>query len=285
MANMLWAARNYATEIGAVFSGGDWVSTLPLANLANKQPTKYARSTDLDKANTQFDLDCGSELPISFISLRRHNLSQNGKWQIRLSNESDFSTLEYDSGWVDIWPAVSAFGIGLWGEFQWGGKLPESEVSTYGIASYDVFGTAIRARYLRIELDDTGNDDGYLQAGVLFVGPGWTPSINMSYGWTIEQIDNSTITRSRGGQSYVNQQPIIRRLVVSFDYLPEAEIYGNIFEIARKGRSLPVIAMPDPDNTDQLHRQVVYGHLTGDIKIINPDFKIYSAELVVEEII
>ena len=93
------------------------------------------------------------------------------------------------------------------------------------------------ARYLRLELEDPSNPDGYLQAGRLVAGPAWQPRVNLQYGWSIEQVDDSRTVRSRGGQSYVDVQPKYRRLRFGFDFLERDEVFGHAYELERRLRN------------------------------------------------
>jgi transposase len=93
--------------------------------------------------------------------------------------------------WRDMWPEITPFGQGLWGEFVWGGKLDLEDAGTYGIGAYHVLPTPVFARHVRIELDDQDNPDGYLEAGRLIISPAWQPTRNLTYGWTLRHIDES----------------------------------------------------------------------------------------------
>ena len=284
MANLIIAARNRADD--GTLSGGSWSATLPLANLQDRQLTRVARSADTQPASTTMDVDLGAAKTISLVALLRHNLTQAGRWRVRISNASDFATVEYDSGWRDIWPAVTPFGQGLWGEFQWGGKLDGAEARTYGIGAYDVLAAPVFARHLRLELDDQGNPDGYLQAGRLVVSPAWRPSRNLSYGWELGHVDESRRVRSRGGQLYVDPAPKRRRLAFVIEHLSEDEMFGRAYELDRdKGVAGDVLVIVDPGNLAHLHRQAIYGALAETTPIANPAFDRFTKRFVIEELV
>ena len=284
MANSLTVYRNYADS--GTLSSGTWSSTLPLSNLADRQLSKTARSQSLSTTATQFGLDFGSIETVKFVGALRHNLTQDGQWRIRLSTASDFATTEHDTGWQDIWPSIIPFGVGLWGEYYWGGKVDPAEASTYGIAAYEVIASPVRVRYMRIELDDAANPDGYLEAGRLIVAPAWEPTINLQYNWSLEQVDESRIVRSRGGQAYVDSKPKFRRLKFTLSDLQRDEMLGNAYELERlKGKGGDVLIMVDPDDAQHIHRQTVYGHLADTSAITNPYSTRFSKEFTIEELI
>ena len=284
MSNLIIAARNRAD--GGILSGGSWTATLPLANLQDRQVTKVARTTDTALASTQADADLGQQRTVSLVAFLRHNLTQSGRWRIRLSDVADFVTILYDTGWQDIWPEITPFGQDLWGEFVWGGKLDPDEAQGYGISAYHVLATSVFARHVRVELDDQGNPDGYLEAGRLIVSPSWQPSRNLAYGWTLRHVDESRRVRSRGGQLYVDVAPKRRRLEFTIPYLDEDEMFSRAYELDRdKGVGGDVLVIVDPEKAAHLHRQAIYGALEETTAIENPSFKRYAKRFVIEELI
>jgi hypothetical protein len=284
MGNILIAARNRADA--GTLSAGSWVSTLPLANLQDRQLTRVARSTDTALANTWLYLDLGAGRTVSLLALLRHNLTQGGRWRFRLSDVADFATSLFDTGWHDIWPEITPFGQDLWGEFVWGGKLDPSEAKTYGISAYHVLTTPVFARYVRLELDDQDNASGYLEAGRLIVSPAWQPSRNLTYGWELQHVDESRTVRSRGGQLYVDSAQRRRRLSFAINHLGEDEMLGRAYELDReKGIAGDVLAIVDPDKPRHLHRLAIYGTLGETTPIVNPHFERYSKRFVIEELV
>ncbi len=283
MGTLMLASRKQV--VAAVFSGGAWTAALPAENLADRQPSKVARSATSDPGDTVVDLDFGTAGPVRLVALIRHNLTQSGRWRLRLS-AGPFDAPAYDSGWTAIWPAVTPFGVGVWGEFHWGGRLSAGEAATYGIAAIHVLAVPVIARHLRLELADPGHPDGYLQAGRLVAGPAWEPRVNLQYGWSIEQVDDSRTVRSRGGQRYVDVQPKYRRLRFGFDYLERDEVFGQAYELERlKGVGGDLMVMVDPDDLQHRHRHTVYGVLTETAPIGNPVHGRFAKTFTLEELL
>jgi hypothetical protein len=284
MGQVLIAYRNNFDT--ATVSGGSWSAELPIENLAARQPSLVARSTNADPADTRFIADFGDPKPVSFLALLRHNLTQNGRWRVTLSQDAAFEDVVHDSGVIDIWPTIQPFGQGLWGEFNWGGRLLADEAVTYGIAAFELIAQPVIARFVLIELIDPQNPSGYLEAGRLLVGPAWRPSINLQYGWSIEQVDTSRRVKSRGGQTYVDVQPKYRRLRFSIDYLERDEMFGNAYEMERlKGTGGDLFVMIDPDDPIHRHRHSVYGVLQDNTPILNPIHNRYSKSFTIEELL
>lgn len=284
MGTVLIAYRNEVDV--ATFSGGVWAAGLPVENLADPQPTRVARTNSADPVETTTTLDFGSAMPIRFVALVRHNLTQTATWRIRLDDDAAMTTPLHDSGAIAVWPSIAPFGVGLWGEFNWGGRLSPEEAGTYGITAIQVLDTPVRARYMRLDMDDAGNPTGYVQAGRLVAGPAWQPSINLQLGWSIEQVDPSQKARSRGGQTYVDVQPRYRRLRFTVDFLGRDEMFGNAYELERlKGVGGDLLVMIDPDDLQHRHRHTVYGQLAESAPITNPVLGRFAKSFVIEELL
>lgn len=284
MASILIAYRNHVDT--ATLSGGVWSGSLPAANLADPQPSKPARTVGTDPSATTVSLDFGATMPIRFVALLRHNLTQSGRWRVRLGAEPSLAEPIYDSGVVGIWPAAVPFGVGQWGEFNWGGRFGAGEIETYGAQAILPIDAAVRARHLRIDLDDAGNVAGYLQAGRLVAGPAWQPTINLQYGWSIEQVDESEVRRSRGGQAYVNARPKYRRMRFTIDHLEKDEMFGHAYELERlKGKGGDIFVIADPEDLTHAHRHTLYGALAESAPIVNNLPGRYARRFVVEELL
>lgn len=281
--NMIISSTNYVDTANTI-TADDEVATLPVSNLQDRQIVKIWRNT---QTTAQIDVDFTTARIINFAALIKHNISQTGTIRWRLSNASDFSTTVYDSGTVDAWPIVEEFGTLPWGVFQWGGYLNPEVAALYTISTFDVLNEAVAARYLRIDISDPSNPDGYLQAGRLICGPAYEPSINYANGVEFEFIDQSRVTKSRGGQTFVDEVERFRRMRFELINLPEAEIFGNIFnQVDRlRGISQDILIIPQPDSPDTWITQNIYGRISQTGPIVNSALDYYTRLIEVEELI
>lgn len=282
MGNMIIGALNYVDS--GTLTVDDEVVTLPGTFLQDRQIVKVWRNSQL---TAQIDVDFGQGRIIDFLALIKHNISTTGTIRWRLSTVSDFSTTAYDSGVVKAWPVVEAFGTLPWGIFNWGGYLNPTVAAEYTISAYDILDTTVQARYLRIDISDPDNSDGYLQAGRLIAGPGYSPSINYANGIEFEFIDESRVTKSRGGQTFVDEVERFRRVRFDLINLPEAEIFDNIFnQLDRlKGIAGDILIVPKPDDPSTWITQNIYGRITATDPIVNSALSYYGRRIEVEELI
>lgn len=281
--NMIISSTNYVDSATSI-TADDEVATLPVENLQDRQIVRVWRNT---QKTAQIDIDFGQGRIINFAALIKHNISQTGTIRWRFSNVSDFSTTQYDSGVVDAWPVVEEFGTLPWGIFTWGGYLNPTVAPNYTISTFDVLDQAVQARYLRIDISDPDNAGGYLQAGRLLSGPAYQPSINYANGVEFEFIDESRITKSRGGQTFVDEIERFRRMRFELINMPEAEIFGNIFnQIDRlRGVAQDILVIPQPDDPNTWITQNIYGRIAQTGPIVNSALDYYSRLIEVEELI
>ena len=261
------------------------VSTLPIENVQDRQITKVYRS---DSATTiQIDIDFGSTQLIDFFAIIRHNITVTGTVRYRYSTVSDFSTTVRDTTAVNAWPVIEPFGSRPWGVFSWGGFPGQSELEEYTVSSYDIPSESVFARYIRIDIVDDDNSDGYIEIGRIVSGPAYRPSNNYSFGSSIEFVDNSRVTKSRGGQTFIDEVEHFRVFNFQLINIPEAEIFSNIFnELDRlRGIGKDILIIPQPGDETTFLTQNIYGRLQQTRPIQNRVLEYYGREFNVEELI
>ena len=280
--NMIISSTNYS-DSGTV-TVDDAVGTLPITNLQDRQIVKIWRNT---QTTAQIDIDFGQGRIVDFAALIKHTISQTGKIRWRLSNASDFSSTVYDSGLIDAWPIVEEFGTLPWGVFSWGGYLNITVAAQYTISTFAVLSSPVQARYLRIDISDPDNADGYIQAGRLIAGPAYKPSINYANGVEFEFVDDSRITKSRGGQTFVDEIERFRRIRFELINLPENEMFQNVFNAIDRLRGVAqdILIIPQPDEPTTWITQNIYGRITQTSPIVNSALNFYGRQIEVEELI
>lgn len=286
MSNLVFAgAPNRADE--ATLTAGSQVASLPVTNLKDRQIAKPWRTQTTAPASTWVRADFGQSQVIGAVALIRHNFSQGSRWRIRVGDDPAFATVSHDSGWVAIWPQIEEFGALPWGVFQWGGLVPQEVAAQITLSAYYLLPVPVVAQQLRIDIDDAANSAGYLQAGRLVAGPAYRPSRDMLYGWSIGFEDPSVVSKSRGGQTWIDVQERFRVLRFSLANLSETEAFGNIFDylFRRKGIAGDVLVIPRADRPDQFHNQAIYGRLRTLEPLTNPYFESFETNFEVEELL
>ncbi|HBL27521.1 MAG TPA: hypothetical protein DD490_11855 [Acidobacteria bacterium] len=286
MSNLVFAgAPNRADE--ATLTAGSAVATLPVAHLQDRQIVKPWRTATTQPASTWVQADFGQPQTIGVVALIRHNFSQGSRWRLRLGDDPSFAVVAHDSGWVEVWPQIEEFGALPWGVFQWGGLVPQEVAAQITLSAHYLLPVPVVAQHLRLDIDDAGNPAGYLQAGRLVAGPAYRPSRDLLYGWSIGFEDPSVVSKSRGGQTWIDVQERFRVLRFTLANLNETEAFVNVFDYLhrRKGIAGDVLVIPRADRPDQFHNQAIYGRLRTLEPLTHPYWESFETNFEVEELL
>lgn len=138
----------------------------------------------------------------------------------------------------------------------------------------------VSAKAVRIDLTEAGAEA--IKAGRLVIGLKDTFSINYSYGWAFGFNDLSRITRSAGGQTFIDREITYRVLNVNFEYLDETERYDFIIETERlNGLSSDVLFITNIATTHP-SRDSVWG-LVQDMSPATQSFTFFSKSYSIQE--
>lgn len=272
----------------STLSGGSWVSTLPLSNFANQQPKKLARSTNAAAASTVFVADMGRVVPISMLALINHNLSVNSLVRFRLSESPGLASPAIDVTVAGLATNV-VWGSQPWGAYPWTG-VDSSQIPPGGWVTFYKHATTPFGRYVGVDITDTSNPDGYVQAGVFMAGQAFVPDVNMAYGAQLVFVDPSTQSRTVGGQKYSDVKPRYRTFSAALEVLDQSEAMGSVWDLQRLlGISGGLLLVYDPDDgASVLLRRTIYGTLSSLSPIVTARAgadKIYSTQIQIEELI
>jgi len=161
-------AIGYTFTDDATFTDvGNELGTLPATNLQNYQPAKKTRTSDL--SNVYYVIDRGNFKTLNVVSMLYTNLSETGTWRVRAdNNESNLtSSPSYDSGDLspftngeDTWDTVDS----NWENYDL--SLTPAELADWSFVHliHWVGDTTFDYRYIRIDIDDSTNPDGYFEA-------------------------------------------------------------------------------------------------------------------------
>ncbi len=223
-----------------VLSAGSWLAALPLANLQARELIKVARSTDALAASTKFDCDLGVARAVRVLALVEHNFSSAATVRFRGYSDAGYTTLVYDSGTFNAWPA------GMTAENYDGYVKTAMHVATADQT----------ARYWRTEITDTGNPAGYVQVGRVVIAGGYQATINMQYGARLGWETETQRKVTDGGAAIYDRRRGRRHVTFTLGELLEDEALANLFELQRReGLHGQLLFVYDPEDTTHAHRR------------------------------
>jgi hypothetical protein len=261
MGNCLIAYPNRADL--TTLSGGSWTSGLPLDNLKTRKLKQVARTTDATVERTQFDIALDVERKIKIIAFVNHNLSLDADYRIRAYYDAGYTSLAYDSGVRQVWPAIYTTEQLAWEDANfWTGQILAEDIQGFTWTLSHLLPTAIFARYWRVEFFDTANTAGYVQIGRLFLAGEWQPVTNMVYGAGLGYEDRTVVEISLGGAEYFDEREPYRVATFTIEHMEVDEGMSRAFDIQlRLGTKGEVFYMFDTDDTLHSLRRTFLGRL------------------------
>lgn len=228
-------------------SGGSWNANYPEINLQNLPLSKVARSTNAAISSTVITGTSVVSRRMGLVALARHNMSLSAQIRFRAYSDSAFGTLVYDSGTIDVWPEVYPYGTLEWeDDAYWTGKYTASELTGTSWLWYHKFAdVGLPVGSFRIDITDTSNADGYVQAGYIELAAIFEVTYNPSWGMNYGFRWRSQTTEAYGGALYVDRRVKPRLQKGNFKYSPRDEALARHFEMQRQlDADQPVLFIP-----------------------------------------
>lgn len=163
----------------------------------------------------------------------------------------------YDSLWRDVWPRAYPLGAVPYEDVHfWGQTFVADDVAGY---PWNLILWLDQVHYtggLALELDDTANAAGYVQAGLLEVAQGWQVGVNYAFGAGLGWELRSEPERAEGGVEWTERRAKPRRFDGEIPLLPEAEALAQGSEALRQlDRDKPWLWVPRPAAPEQFVRE------------------------------
>jgi len=248
------AARAYfgfprVTDAFGIWGGdgvGNWLAIYPLSNLGVLPLSRVARSLDATTGSTQIAVSATSAAQsASVLALVGHNLSQAATIDVRIWSDREGTALVYHSGSINAWAA----------------SYTADELSGAVWTFVHRFANSGNITVGRVALDitDTANTNGYVQAGFLEIAGAFDVSYNFAFGSQYGFRWRSQVTEAIGGAKYVDDRQHPRIFKGDFPVTLRAESMGKFYEIERQGRShKPILFVPISTETAHLLRTVMF---------------------------
>mgnify|MGYP001573658772 CR=1 FL=1 len=195
------------TTLGTISSSGE-IAAYPASNTQKQQISKMWRSSgDPASTNPNLSRDLGSAFRISSACIVAHNLTKDGQFRVRVSNNSDMSSPLYDSGFLYIWtsflPTASEFSDGTGRPNAALIKLLEF-CSENPRVTREITFTEVTGRYIQVDFQDSTNTDGFIQISYVYAGLYIELDDNVAYGWEIMPESVNRIHRAASGQFWID---------------------------------------------------------------------------------
>ncbi len=248
----------------ATLTASSELASAPVANLQRMQPTDLFQAAS--SADFYLEADRGSAQPFNLVALLYTNVGGSGTWRVRAADTQGglTSSPPYDSGSLTFWASPN---LDTWTRRHSLLWIP----------------AGVTRRWVRI---DVGSVGATFQGGRLYIGQAWQPSRNYQYGGGLGHVDLSPKTRANGLHTVPTAKPTLVQQDFQLDFLSEAEMYANLFELRRlRGATKDVLVCLNPDDTTYRHQAMCYGLLDWTERITRPAFKRFAQNFRIEELV
>lgn len=271
----------------AVLSGGAWAPTLPLSNAQDPLIGVRCRSADLLPASTQIVIDLQRLRPARALALIDHNLSLTARYRLTASAAADFSAPVLAMGWQPVWDIVFPYGTVAWeDEHFWTGRPVEEDLAGYRLDLVAPLDAVALARYWRIEIEDPDNAAGFVEFGRIFIGDGWQPARNMSYGSSIAYQPRTDVAEALSGAETFDVRAPRRIQRCQLDWLGGEEAMAKAVEMQRRvGIHAEVLYIHDAADRVNMHRRSFLGRLRQLSPIEHPYYDTHRLAVEIQEIL
>jgi hypothetical protein len=229
--------------LASTIAAGSEVSGLSAGNLQGQQggdATAWRTAGVTTSAGgAWFTLDFGATTTFRAFGLFRTNLTPSAsvRWRVHSSAIAAGTVTTYDSG------TVSA-GI----------------VAGYG-QSVRYNAVDVSGRYLRCDIDDPTNPDGFISVALAYAGPVWQPSVSFSQDTALAPVRGSETTQTRSGASYVSARYYQRTMTIAHDAVKTADLWAKLMPLDRAASDgTNILFVPDPSSTT-IAQESVFGLL------------------------
>ncbi len=252
--------------------------TLVAANLLTEIKSQTWRSTSTTASITA---TWTTGYLVGGVWLPFTNLTSAATIRVRVYTEAADPSPAFDSGTVLACPATP---LGLWG---WGSSPLGANAFSYGGGAYG--GVWISApttgKKVVIDLVDSSNSSGYIEAGRLVIGSYWEGAKGADYGASLSAVDTSKQLRNDAGDLMTDRGTIHRHETVPLTTLSPTERTTLWNILVGNGMFRPVFFSLYPEDVDTGLEQshMLYGKLMSSPAVSVPAFREYATTLDLEE--
>ena len=188
--------NNLCLGTSVVLSISSAQTTVPGTNILQPNRKQVWRSISGTTAATAV-FDLGAARDVNTFGLVSGNLGTAGTVTVQGHTADSWATPTYNSGALAVY-----------------------DNDYTGVLLY-YLGATKNLRYWRAILDDPGNADNYLEAGVAWLGTYSAMERNFSYGWEIEPVSLSRTVYALDGTPYTDEMGEYRRIALDVKFLTE----------------------------------------------------------------
>lgn len=274
MSNLNVVSNNIGTS--ATLSASTEAGLLVVDNLKSTSKTLIWRSTGTTETVTA----TYTQQNVGCVSLAVCNFTSTATMRIRIYTNSGDGSPAYDSGVLLCCEYTTIDKINFAG-----GPL-NANTFNYGGGTYaTLFAPNTLSEKTVIDVVDTSNTNGYLEASSIVLGETWTPILNCNYGAALTFKDTTKNTRSDSGDMRTTKGGRYKSLTFALGLMSSVDRIALTEMFIRNGSSDNVYISIFPDSPDIQEKQVyqVYGIITKQAGVKRHKYSRDQSSMTIEE--
>lgn len=215
----------------------------------------------------------------SGVALPYSNMDSNTTMRVRVYTNVADTTPVFDTG---VLPAVCYSALAVWGFAQ---PLGVNSFAYGGATCPRLWFSEQSGKKVLIDLVDTGNASGYLEAGRLCLGRYWSPLDGADFGASVLPQDTTVNYRSAAGDLLSDRGTKSRKIPIQLSYMVESDRAQLMDILLGNGMSQPMLFSLFPDQGGALeHHHMLYGKLSALSAVAIASALRYSSPVEIEEV-
>lgn len=156
----------------------------------------------------------------------------------------------------------------------------------YGGGSYGcIWFNATACKQVVLDIVDTSNPLGYIEAGAIVAGNFWTTAESAAYDVSLSFKDSTNNSRTDAGDLQTDRGTLSKALRFDMPHMITSE-RNTFISVMKKGTSTPIYVSLVPLATDPVEEQIyqVYGKLSDNLSLTYAAYNQFSSTFEIEEL-
>lgn len=192
------------------------------------------------------------------------------------------------AGRQSVWPSFFEYEQLEWEDdnFWFGNDELDNALDYTALAVMFADDIKTDVRAVLVEIFDSTNDAGYIEAGRLFVGTGWQPEFNAEYGMQFNHEIDTKVEEALDGTEYYDRKRPKRVAAFQLANMQAADAFSKVFAAQRdQGIDKEVLFAYEPAAGAYFYYRTFLGRMKQADPIATPYYERWQAPITIKEII
>jgi|GEM_PF-5755377 len=250
MTNPVFGWPSYRLQ--STFSGGDWTTGYPVAQLGKLPLSRGGITASADPADTKFILTFGATVWIRLVGFVRHNAGLGDTFTMRFYRDEERSTLVKTLTDELFWLRSFPKGSVPYGDARWFSEtFTTAEITAAKNRTRPVLlDKAYAVRAIEVDVDVSASAPADFRLGLFATGLGLEVAETYDYGAQIGVERRVRQILGAGGVAHYTDDPEPLTWAGTFSHIPHVQAMSHFLDLRRRsgGSGEPFLFVANPDD-------------------------------------